>query len=250
MLAPRESPELGSWEIFGLSLLGAGIVGASVVSWHWARRGPPNAALMHPGGEVTPAVVTPGHPAPGIKSSGYQPSWGPAPAADDWTQIPTTGPGYEVRRPKRAWGTKASVASVVAAMERFASRRDELGIVDPKTLDPLVARLGDMSKKSGGPLPPHKSHQRGRDLDLSFRGKLPFPALPVLLWSFLQDDNVSAIYLGWDLQRQVWEALELNPDLAPGMKSEIQYPLARHTGRTRVRYWDGHTNHIHVRFRK
>ena len=130
MLAPRESPELGPWEIFGLSLLGAGILGAGAVSWHWARQGPPHAAALHPGGAVPTAVPTPNHPAPGSKSTGYDPSWGPTPAADDWTQPPTTGPGYEVRRPKRTWGTKASVASVVEAMGRFATRRDELGIVE------------------------------------------------------------------------------------------------------------------------
>ncbi len=246
---------LGPWEIFGLSVFGAGVVTAGVLSWRWAKQGPPSGPRMHPGGFVPPATPGGSTPAPGPKSGGYDPSAGPIPAPTDWTQPPTVGSGYVVRRPSRTWGTKPAVASVVGAMGRYATRRDELGLLNDN-LDPLDGYLGDMSKKGGGPLPPHKSHQRGRDIDISFRKRgvesdwLPMPALAVLLYAFLQDDNVTAIYLDTDKQREVWEALELNPELAPGLQSELQYPLAPHSGRTRVRHWPGHSNHIHVRFRE
>ncbi len=247
--------DVGPWEIFAATLFGGAAAAAAYLSWRWAAHGPPRSVTMHPGGVVPSPVPEPKGPTPGPKSSGYDPSEGPTPAADDWTQPPLVGPGYEVRHPKRTWGTKESVASVLEAMDRYAVRRDELGLLDDN-LDPLRAYLGDMSKKGGGKFPPHVSHRKGRDIDISFRKRgvekdwLPMPALAVLLWSFLQDDNVSAIYLNTDRQREVWEALELNPELAPGLKSELQYPLKPHTGRTRVRHWPGHHNHIHVRFRK
>lgn len=258
MALERRKAGLGAWEIAGLGLFAFGVGVAGVLSWRWAKQGPPTGPRMHPGGWVPPATpATPGSSLPpaGPKSGGYDPSEGPVPDSSDWTQPPLSGPGYIVRRPSRTWGTKPAVASVVGALGRYAERRDELGLLNDE-LDPLNAYLGDMSKKGGGPMPPHVSHKRGRDIDISFRKRgvesdwLPMPALALLVYAFLQDDNVTAIYLDTDKQREVWEALEMNPELAPGLQQELQYPLAPHSGRTRVRHWPGHSNHIHVRFRE
>lgn len=188
---------------------------------------------------VHPAVLDPTAPAlepePGPKTFAYDPSIGAPPAPSEWTEV-LSGDGHRVRRPRNAWGTATAVASLLQALERY----HQSGLAD--------VTIGDMSKEGGGPLKPHKSHQFGRDVDLSFDGTLPLEPTAKLLQAFLLDDNVGAIFLDWNAQREVWHALALDPDLALGVEPELQYPLAKGTGRTRIRHWPGHKNHIHVRF--
>jgi len=90
-------------------------------------------------------------------------------------------------------------------------------------------------------------------VDITMQGidgeKLPAVALPLLLRVFLEDAAVKSIFLDWERQAEVWNALEVNPELGPSLRQELQYPLAPHTGRTRVRHWPGHRNHLHVRYR-
>lgn len=212
--------------------------------WRWRPHGPPPPSQMHPDGNPTAERVPEGRPDPGPKRTGYSTADGPVPGADDWAQVPAAGPGYEVRRPERTWGTKPAVASLVAGLDRYHYEALDRGMDAPDV------RIGDMSREGGGPFPPHVSHQRGRDVDMSWRGKLPVPQTAVLLMSLLGDDNVGAIFVDQTVQRAIWDAVQADPELAPDLATELQYPLAAHSGRTRVRHWPGHKNHIHVRFRE
>lgn len=211
------------------------------------RRGPPKSDAEPP-----PARETPGLPPAGTKATGYPGAASEAPTAVG-TQLPTTGPGYVVRRPRNAWGTAQTIDSIAGALERFAE-------LAPEFDDTREVSIGDISRKGGGTLPPHVSHHQGRDVDVNFAiaagesrdEKLPTVALIPLLVAFLNDDNTKVIYLDWGRQRDVFEALEANPELpfAAVLKTELQYPLAKGTGRTRVRHWDGHARHLHVRYRR
>jgi len=200
-----------------------------------------------------PGAELPGLPPAGIKSGAYPGPPSP-PHLGGYTQLATTGPGYVVKRPRNAWGTPDTIASIGGALERWNQLAPEFGG------DVYEVAIWDVSKQGGGPLAPHKSHDQGRDVDVNFtigKGesadkKLPtLPLIPLLI-SFLNDPNLKAIFLDWARQRDVWEALELNPDLpyAAALKAELQYPLAAHTGKTRIRHWDGHGRHIHVRYRQ
>jgi murein endopeptidase len=70
--------------------------------------------------------------------------------------FPTTGGPWTVINPAEAWGAKETIEAVMAAA-RMVAERSPGG-------PPL--RVNDISRKDGGWLRPHKSHQSGRDVDL------------------------------------------------------------------------------------
>lgn len=245
----RSTPSWAWWA------LGAGMasVGSAIAWGGWRRaQGPPEArSLESVGASLTPASLPaetfqPPLPPPGVKATSYPGPSEPRAPASDWEQL-TPAPGLVVRNRNRAWGTPKTIASLQRAARRWVELRPSFALSE------IDLRVADISKKGGGPLPPHKSHHEGRDADVTLvglEGKLPIVALPLMLRVFLEDANVKAIFLDWQRQRQVWDALELNPELGAGLvKPDLQYPLAPHSGRTRVRHWPGHANHLHVRFR-
>jgi hypothetical protein len=194
---------------------------------------------------IKPGVPQPGAPDPGTKSTSYPGTTGQASPPSSWTQMPA-GPLWTIRNPARSWGTPQTIAALTAALLRYSERAPELG------LGTTPVRVLDISKAGGGQFGAHKSHQQGRDVDLSFPGSVLEPvATPVLLRALLEDDAVQAIFLAWSVQEKIWNALEVNPELDPGglVRAELQYPLAPGTGSTRVRHWPGHAKHLHVRYR-
>ena len=187
-----------------------------------------------------PSVVPPGLPPAGRKDPGYDPkSKPPAPVT---TQL-GPGDGYVIKNPDRAWGTAEAIRSLRDAIAEFLQCAADL------ELDPTYTiRVADISRQGGGKLPPHLSHHEGRDVDVSIQGhKLPLDALPCLLVSFLRDENTRVVFLDWKTQGEVWKAIEGGP--FEGLRTELQWPLAAGTGRTRVRHSKGHANHLHVRFK-
>jgi murein endopeptidase len=191
-----------------------------------------------PLGDPQPNPLVKSPVAPAGKAGGYGASSAEPPAS--WAQVPTTGPSWRVRRPSRAWGSPEAVADLVAALQLYPQLAGEGA--------PEVV-VGDMSLQGGGPMPPHVSHQTGRDVDLSFAGKLPTVPTAWLLFALLQSDNVAGIFVDTDVQRDIGAALAADDALAPGLLSELQWPGAPHTGSTRVRHWPGHRNHVHARYR-
>ena len=212
--------------------------------------GPP---LRHdvPASEA-PSILDPALPEPGPKASGYPgaPVGPPGPVS---VQLESRS-GYVVKRPHHAWGTRATIDSIQLAMDQWGA-----GLAEAFNVQDWTPAIWDISKMGGGFLPPHVSHQQGRDVDINFllekgeerwRKLLTLPLLPLLI-AFLTDPNTEAIFLDWDRQEEVWSALEINPDLpmANALRAELQYPLPKYKGKTRIRHSPGHHNHIHVRFR-
>ena len=203
-----------------------------------------------PLGELEPAVA-PDLPEPGAKVGGY-PGAAVEPGGPVNVQLPK-GNFYAIKRPGHAWGTASAIDSLVLGLNEW------LGLAPAYNVQDWTPAIWDISKPGGGFLHPHVSHQEGRDVDINFvldkgeetwRKLLTLPLIPLLI-AFLFDANTEVIFLDWNRQQQVWDALDINPDLpfAADLKAELQYPLPKYKGKSRVRHSPGHDNHIHVRFR-
>lgn len=166
------------------------------------------------------------------------------------------GPGYVVKKPLFAWGTPRTVAAIRQAVRIYASNVRG---------GPSV-HVGDISKREGGPFPPHLSHQTGRDVDIGYvhmgpqadvkrfvtatRHSLDRERTWELLRALIETDAVGYIFLDYGLQRLLYEyALEDGEDPA-FLASVFQYPRGSRAPHGIIRHWRGHANHFHVRFRK
>lgn len=164
----------------------------------------------------------------------------------------SSGAGYHVRDPKEAWGTVSTVRQLKRAFR-----------VMRKTYKKSVAAIGDISKKGGGPLAGHRSHQRGLDVDLSFyrRGvtvhkemrkesprTLDAKRTWALLDAFLAGGQVDMVFIDYALQKPLYEEA-LRVGVSKSKAADIfQYPRGKRARRGTVRHEPGHDDHIHVRF--
>lgn len=160
-------------------------------------------------------------------------------------QLPE-GEGYHRRRPGNAWGKPATIHSLVKAIERYQSRTED---------SPKVA-IGDISRKSGGPLGGHLSHQGGRDVDVNYvfepndggPKKIDIPRTWELIKSFAEDGNLKVIFADYSLQGRLYEhalAVGEDPELVDAL---FEYPH-RGSSRALIYHWRGHRLHFHVRYR-
>jgi LysM repeat protein len=157
------------------------------------------------------------------------------------------GDGYNVRRPGNAWGTPTTVNGIEAALHRYRER-------EPKA--PLV-QIGDISRNSGGPLRAHLSHQDGRDVDIGYvwterdeegNRSMDLPRTWELLDSFLQDEDVTVIFVDYRLQRRLYKhAQSLGVEQAE-LDRAFEYPR-NGDGESVLHHWRGHRFHFHVRFK-
>ena len=160
-------------------------------------------------------------------------------------QLPE-GEGYVRKRPGNAWGKAAVIHSLVAAIERYHER--------VQSADPV--RIGDISRKSGGPLGNHLSHQGGRDIDVAYvfdeddGGKqLDVAHSWELIKAFTEDANLKVIFADYEVQEQLYEhALSIGED--PELLDELfEYPN-RGSSRAVIYHWRGHDRHFHIRYRR
>lgn len=169
-------------------------------------------------------------------------------------QLPTRHPAFSVRTPERAFGTDETVRWIVEAFE--AVRRAH----------PDAPRLAvhDISRRDGGPLNGHHSHESGRDADIAYyreecEGALCIfrrtneDALDVeLTWAlfshWLERERVEAIFMDHALQRALYEhAREIGVPRAD-LSRWFQYPRAIDERYGVIRHHPRHANHFHVRF--
>lgn len=124
---------------------------------------------------------------------------------------------YLYENPDRVWGTPATIRS----LRTLAAAVKPLG---------LEIGVGDISFANGGRMPPHGSHRRGTDVDIRPQ-RADGRRAPVQI----TDPNYSR-----DRTRQVVEALQRDPNLKLILFNDTKIPG--------VRYYEGHHNHLHVRF--
>jgi LysM repeat protein len=159
-------------------------------------------------------------------------------------------PYYRLRLPPSSYGTTHAVSTLIEAIVRFRAR-SEYGKV-------LV--FGSMSRKHGGPLAGHISHQTGRDLDvrLPLREKVPanFPVEPrnvdwAALWHFVtaceETHAVSVVFLEYALQEHLHDAAKRLGATDEERKRVLQWPRGTWAPAL-VRDSPGHDGHIHIRF--
>lgn len=169
-------------------------------------------------------------------------------------------PQYYVRRcPYNAYGTSTTIKYLVNGLARFRKRTHYKGEIV----------VGDLSRRQGGHYGPHKSHQSGRDVDIwlpvrarsyvrgcrSCGTEYCRPESDAVDWrtawqlirELAQDETVEVVFLDWAVQEQLHEAARLQGMSAGELKRWIQWP--RSGSPALVQHSNGHTRHMHVRFR-
>lgn len=167
-------------------------------------------------------------------------------------QLPA-GKGWRRQRPASSYGTTRAVTNLVVALQTF---RETSGY-ERELL------LGSMSLPHGGPLPEHRSHQTGREIDI----RLPltadnpawFPIKPwrvdyEALWRLVEaladTGEIEVIFLDYGLQKGLHKAATALGSDEAARHRLIQWPRGRAEGAGLVQdAGGGHRAHIHVRFR-
>lgn len=163
----------------------------------------------------------------------------------DGVQLPE-GDGYNVRRPGNAWGTATTIDNILGAIAHYRE-------LEP---DAPVVQVGDISRRNGGPLREHLSHQEGRDVDIGYVFEhrddgskvMDLSRTWTLVRSFAEVDDVAVIFMDYDLQKRLYDhAASLGVDEAE-LRRLFDYP--RNDGEAVFHHWPGHGRHFHVRFNK
>jgi len=159
-------------------------------------------------------------------------------------------PRWEIIDPAESWATGETVEFIIAAVS-------QVHVVHPGS-PPL--HIGDISRREGGRLNRHATHQAGRDADLGFYYKpgrgwwhargtsrnLDIPRNWTLVRALLTRTDLECILLDIRIQRLLVKyALSIGEDEA-WLKSVFQHPTGRR--RALIRHVSGHRTHYHVRF--
>jgi len=163
-----------------------------------------------------------------------------------------TGTGVVVKHPKWAWGRPVTVRSIEEVGRKLAARFEGSAVV-----------VGDLSKKGGGRFPPHKGHKGGLDADIGlfkpeelftvkFKHLKPSQLDAERTWfmlkCFIDTGRVERILVDWRLQSALYNRAK-EEKLPPELLDELfQYPARRWKQKGLIRHYDGHKNHIHIRF--
>lgn len=163
-----------------------------------------------------------------------------------------TDDAWVVRNPARAWATPQSVRRLVAGMRHVARRYPGASTM----------MIGDMSRFGGGRMRPHRSHQSGRDADVTYyalgaNGAAQFWDArssqfdAARTWSlfryWLKRDWVEFIFVDRAIQRMLADyaySVGEDPDF---VRRVIEVEGAGK--RSIIRDSPGHDHHFHVRFR-
>jgi penicillin-insensitive murein endopeptidase len=159
------------------------------------------------------------------------------------------GPAWELVNAEHAWGTRETVDNMIHCLERVAATF------------PGAAKMyiGHISGKRGGHLSPHKSHQCGRDVDVSYYytpGTEKWYATATTsnldrerTWAFVKtlitDTDVELILMDRSVQRLIRQFA-----ISKGEDREWVDRLFDGGGGQRqlILHAKGHASHLHVRF--
>lgn len=163
-------------------------------------------------------------------------------------------PAFVLRDPARAWGT---LETVTAIRDGFAAVHKE----DPEA--PRV-RVHDISLRHGGHMEDHKSHQSGRDVDISYYQRrcgvegcafrrLAASDLDVarqwqLLRLWLERDQLEAVFIDYTLQAALYRHARSQGASRQELARWFQYPRGKDNPYGVIRHYPKHDDHMHVRF--
>jgi hypothetical protein len=164
------------------------------------------------------------------------------------------GPGWMIKTPAYAWGTKRTVHRLREALRAYARVAD--GGPD--------VHVGDISKSGGGPFPPHLSHRVGRDVDIGYvlqgrdadvsrfvrahAGNLDRTRTWKLIRAMLETRAVAWIFIDYDVQKLLYEEAVRQGASEDALDTWFQYPHGNRAMHGVLRDWRGHDDHFHVRF--
>lgn len=164
------------------------------------------------------------------------------------------GPGWRLRthRP-RTYGTENTITALVDAFGEFGERYPD----GPKI------RVGELARRTGGRVPPHRSHRSGRDIDIGYifrgidDGEHRWKYMNVrnfdaeknwaLVESLLKTDQVQTIYISKKLQKLLHKEAKKHLGEAE-LAALFEYPKTAESPHAKIQHWRGHSNHMHVRF--
>lgn len=163
------------------------------------------------------------------------------------------GEHLHIKHPRAAYGTPKTIELVQQAIGRY--RRAHASA--PKVI------VGDISRKGGGRLYPHASHQTGRDIDLGYvvrgsgstrRGGQSYANVDVartwaLIESFIDTRQVVYVFVDYRIQEQLYEHARAQGVSERELDGLFQYPHGRGRAHGIIRHWPNHRHHFHVRFR-
>ena len=167
--------------------------------------------------------------------------------------LPKSGPGW-IQKGRNAEGTNESIALLLASIEDVQARY-------PGTVPVYV---GDLSRAGGGSIPPHKSHQSGRDIDVGYyaRGnkalrsfrKMTEDTLDAgktwhLVERLLLTGQVQYIFMSYRIQEVLYMTALDSGWREQDLLGIFQYPRGHKTKRGVIRHARGHQDHFHLRFR-
>jgi LysM repeat protein/murein endopeptidase len=163
-------------------------------------------------------------------------------------QMPA-GANWEVVSPSLAWGTQETVDALAHAVDTVAARFPDT----PK------AFIGNISAKRGGYLPPHVSHQSGRDVDVSYylteghrwyatatAANLDRARTWLFVRTLLADSDVDLVLMDVSVQRLL-KAYARTIGEDPAWLDQI-FQVGGKSARPVIFHAKGHATHLHVRF--
>lgn len=169
-------------------------------------------------------------------------------------QLPSHA-AYNIRSTRRAWGTNQTITNLMAGYDHMKKRYSEL----PRIF------IHDLSKKEGGSLKPHLSHQTGRDADIGYyhsrcgRRDCEYRVISAselnaeyqweLFRYWIDNHKAEYIFVDYTLQEPLYNYAKAQGVSSAQLSKIFQYPRGRHARRGVIRHEPGHRNHFHVRFR-
>ncbi len=164
--------------------------------------------------------------------------------------IPENKKLYTLRKPNESFGSSHAIYNLQLAIAQWRQATAYSGAL----------LIGAMSKKGGGRLRPHASHQSGRDVDIRLPLKRPngssdkvsdvdWDATWGLILALVGTGEVEYIFLTTDRQKHLLKAAKRAGASKDMIDRILQYPETRGSKNGIVRNQKGHTAHIHVRFK-
>lgn len=165
-----------------------------------------------------------------------------------------TTDGIRVRKVTHAYGTPLTVNLLGAAGADVKARWPET---------PHLV-IGDISYRRGGRIKRHKSHQSGRDADVSFyhKGDVQLPDFrPMheanfdaaknwhIFKTLIDTGYVQYIFIDYPLQKVLYDYAISIGYSKDALTPLIQYPRPRQGSQGIIRHVRGHDDHFHIRFK-
>lgn len=162
--------------------------------------------------------------------------------------------GYVIRDPGRSWGTEETIEAIGQGFDEVRRRHKRA---------PRIP-VHDLSRRNGGPIDDHRSHESGRDVDIAYfqrrcpqgvckmRSVLPRQLLVGPQWTliraWIRRGQAQVIFIDYSLQAVLYRHARRQGATDRQLSLWFQYPRPRSQSIGIIRHYPNHRNHLHVRF--